>query len=498
MRTVIRMFAAASISRSRVKTSSPAGIIPLVEKTSSPPLKTSALAKAWRRLRGRADRGPALDELPCIPLAADRVLTLTGPVMFRETLLSLIAQARERILIATLYLQDDDAGREVLSALYAAKAARPELEIAVFVDWHRAQRGLIGTTKSAGNATLYREMARRLGPGVPVYGVPVQTREMMGVMHLKGYILDDTVLYSGASLNDAYLYRNQRYRLDRYHVLQDRHLADSLAGLLLHVMRPSPAVHALDTEAAPRTASLRASIIKFRRLLAKTRYHLAEGTIRNGEVGITPLVGLGGRDNEVNAVLLKLIRRAQDHLVLFTPYFNLPGPLRRAIDVKIKEGCKITIVLGDKIANDFYIPPEEPFKTIGALPYLYEGNLRRFCKTHQAAIDQGLLNVHLWRHEHHSFHLKGLLVDDDYAFLTGNNINPRAWNMDLENGLLIHDPHKKLQDQHRAELERILAHTQRLDHYGSLETVETYPAPVQRLLRRLKRVRMDRLVNQVL
>jgi CDP-diacylglycerol--serine O-phosphatidyltransferase len=243
---------------------------------------------------------------------------------------------------------------------------------------------------------------------------------------------------------------------------------------------------------------LRAPIIRFRRVLAKTRYHMAEGTIRNGEVGITPLLGLGGRDNQVNAVLLKLIRRAADHLVLFTPYFNLPGPLRRAIGVKIKAGCKVTIVLGDKIANDFYIPPEEPFKTIGALPYLYEGNLRRFCKSHQGAIDQGLLNVQLWRHEHHTFHLKGLLVDEDYAFLTGNNINPRAWNLDLENGLLIHDPHKKLLDQHQAELERILAHTQRLDHYRSLETIETYPAPVQRLLKRLTRVRMDRLVNQVL
>lgn len=43
--------------------------------------------------------------------------------------------------------------------LYAAKAARPELEIAVFVDWYRAQRGLIGKAKPAGNAAMYREMA---------------------------------------------------------------------------------------------------------------------------------------------------------------------------------------------------------------------------------------------------------------------------------------------------------------------------------------------------
>jgi CDP-diacylglycerol--serine O-phosphatidyltransferase len=421
-----------------------------------------------------------------------------GPVMFRETLLGLIAQARERILIATLYLQDDDAGREVLSALYAAKAARPQLEIAVFVDWHRAQRGLIGKARSAGNAALYRDVARRRGPGVPVFGVPVQTREMLGVMHLKGFIFDDTVLYSGASINDVYLHRDQRYRLDRYHVLQDRHLADSMAGPLLRLIRPSPAVHALDAEAVPRTSSLRASIIRFRRMLAKTRYHMAEGGIRGGEVGVTPLLGLGGGDNELNAVLLQLVRRAQDRLVLFTPYFNLPGPLRRAVDAKIKQGCRVTIVLGDKIANDFYIAPEEAFKSIGALPYLYEGNLRRFCKTHHGAIDQGLLNVHRWRHEHHTFHVKGLLVDEDYALLTGHNINPRAWRMDLENGLLIHDPQKILRDRHQAELEAILAHTTRLDSHTSVETIDDYPAPVQRLLKRLGRTRMDRLLNQVL
>jgi CDP-diacylglycerol--serine O-phosphatidyltransferase len=469
-----------------------------MEKTSSPARRTSTLAKAWRSLRGRAEGKAELDGLPCIPLAADRVLSLTDPATFRETLLRLIAQAEQRILIATLYLQDDDAGREVLAALYAAKAARPALEIAVFVDWHRAQRGLIGKIKSAGNASLYRAMARSRGPGVPVYGVPVQTREMLGVMHLKGFIFDDTVLYSGASLNDVYLHRHQRYRLDRYHLFQDRHLADSLAGLLLRVVLPDPAVHALDAEAAPKTASLRAAIVAFRRTLAKTRYHMAEGNIRNGEVGVTPLFGIGGRGNELNAVLLQLIRRAQQRLVLFTPYFNLPGPVRKAVAAQIRKRCKVTIVLGDKAANDFYIPPDEPFKSIGALPYLYEGNLRRFCRTHQGAIDRGLLDVRLWRHEDHTFHLKGLLVDDDYALLTGHNINPRAWRLDLENALLIHDPHQQLLAQHQAELEGILAHTSRLDHYRSLETIQAYPAAVQRLLKRLGRTRMDRLLNRML
>ena len=474
------------------------GLVPAMERTAPSARNTSTLAKAWRSLRGSAGRRPVLDELPCIPLAADRVLTLTHPVMFRETLLRLIAAATERIFIATLYLQDDDAGREVLSALYAAKAARPALDIAVFVDWHRAQRGLIGEAAGAGNASLYRDMARRLGPGVPVFGVPVQTREMLGVMHLKGAVFDDTVLYTGASLNNVYLNRGQRYRLDQYHVFQDRQLADSLAAPLLRVVRTSPAVHALDSESVPRTASLRATIAQFRRVLAKARYQMAAGTIRTGEVGVTPLLGLGGRGNELNAVVLQLIRQAQDHLVLFTPYFNLPGPVRRAIDLKIKRRCRVTVIVGDKAANDFYIAPEEPFHSIGAVPYLYEGNLRRFCKTHQGAIDRGLLNVHLWRDGNHTFHVKGLLVDEDYALLTGNNINPRAWRLDLENGLLIRDPQRLLHPQRQAELEEILAHAQRLSHYASLETIDDYPLPVQRLLRRLGRTRMDRLLNQVL
>ncbi len=440
----------------------------------------------------------SLDNLPSIAVSAENFKVLESPGDYRETLLAMIAAARQRILIAALYLQDDDAGREILAALHAAKAARPELEIAVFVDWHRAQRGLIGKAKSAGNAAMYREMAQRFGSGVNVYGVPVQRREFMGVMHLKGFVVDDTVLYSGASLNDVYLHRHQRYRLDRYHLIHSRTLADSMAAVLDRTLQQNPAVHPLNTEITPKTSEIRPAIIRFRRDLAKVRYRFAAQQIRKGEIGVTPLFGLGLRDNELNRTIVELIRQTKDRLVLFTPYFNLPAPVRRALDARLRAGCHVTIVIGDKTANDFYIPPEEPFKTIGALPYLYEANLRRFCKAHQAFIAAGRLDIRLWRHDDNTFHLKGLLVDERYALLTGNNINPRAWRLDLENGLLINDPQQLLLDKHLAELDRVLAHTQRVNSYDDLESVESYPSPAQRLIKRLARVRADRLVNQVL
>ena len=469
-----------------------------MDSSLAPITRTSGFASAWRRWRTRASDRPALAGLPCIAVPAASISTLEDPVAFRQTLLTLISEARQRILIPTLYLQDDDGGREILDALYTVKAAQPQLEVAVFVDWHRAQRGLIGKARSAGNSALYKDMAKRLGPGVAVYGVPVQRREVMGVMHLKGLVIDDRVLYSGASLNDVYLQRHQRYRLDRYQLIDSAPLADSLAGLLTGVLRGNPAVLPLDSETVPKTPEIRNAIVRFRRVLTKARYHFSATPINAGEVGITPLIGLGARDNELNSVLVQLISRARSELLMFTPYFNLPGPIRRALDSRIKAGCRVTIVLGDKTANDFYIPPSEPFKAIGALPYLYEANLRRFCKTHQDAIAAGRLNVQLWRDGDNSFHLKGLLIDDDYALLTGNNLNPRAWRLDLENGLLIHDPQHLLLGQYRAELERIMAHSQRLNHHSALDAVDSYPLPVQRLIRRLARVRADRLVNQVL
>ena len=180
----------------------------------------NAPGRLARRLLPR--RRDAAGRLPAFSVPADAITALPDPAAFRRTLLQLIAQAERRIVIVALYLQDDDGGREVLDALYAARARHPALRITLYVDWHRARRGLIGQRQSEGNAGMYREYARRLGEGVEIRGVPVQNRELLGVLHLKGWVVDDAVLYTGASLNDVYLAKHGRYRLDRYHLLRHR------------------------------------------------------------------------------------------------------------------------------------------------------------------------------------------------------------------------------------------------------------------------------------
>jgi len=455
---------------------------------------------ARRMLPFPRKRKPGLlpDALPFFAVPADAIRVLPDPVAFRQALLRHIEQATRRIVIVTLYLQDDDAGREVLDALYAAKARAPDLRISVFVDWHRAQRGLIGKQKSEGNAGMYREYARRLGPGVDIYGVPVQTRELFGVLHLKGFVIDDTVLYSGASLNDVYLARHERYRLDRYHLLQHAGLADAMAGFVDTCFIGSDAVRRLNVTEVPSTKSLQPAIRDFRQTLQQASYQVPFPAFPEGAVAVTPLLGFGRGDNTLNEALLGLLRGTRERLIVLTPYFNLPRPVRVVLGQLLRRGCRIDILVGDKTANDFYIPPGEPFKTIGLLPYLYENNLRRFARAHRRQIESGQLNLHLWRDGDNSYHLKGLLIDDDVAVLTGNNLNPRAWSLDLENGLVLRDPSHLLQAKHDAEWAALRQHATRLADYHALESPRHYPPEVRKLLKRLKRTQLDRLLNRLL
>jgi CDP-diacylglycerol--serine O-phosphatidyltransferase len=432
-----------------------------------------------------------------IPLRPEDLEALLTPERFLEALHQGIAQARIRITLAALYLQDDTAGRDVLEALHQAKRLRPELDVRVVVDWHRARRGRIGEASSEGNAGFYREVAQRLGEGVPVFGVPIQTRELMGVFHLKGFIFDDTVLYSGASINDVYTARLGPYRLDRYHLIHSARLANTMDAFITDLLVTDPAVTRLDLPVTPIPFGRNAKIRRLRGALRKATY-LFPSPLEEPALAVTPLVGLGSRDNGLNRALVELVGSAQQSLVILTPYFNLPRVLRSSVRGLLQRGVEVRIVLGAKEANDFYIPSPEAFTTIGLLPYLYEANLRRFARAHQAAIDANLLHIHLWQDGANTFHAKGMFVDGHTSVLTGNNLNPRAWALDLENALVITDREEQLRARHSLELEHLLLHAPRLAHYKALQAVADYPLEVQPLMRSLKWVRADRLLNRVL
>jgi CDP-diacylglycerol--serine O-phosphatidyltransferase len=309
-----------------------------------------------------------------------------------------------------------------------------------------------------------------------IYGVPVQNRELFGVLHLKGFVIDDAVLYSGASLNDVYLQRHGRYRQDRYHLLRHRGLADAMAAFVQRCFVGSEAVRRLNVPDVPATRTLQAPIRDFRQALQQAHYEVPHDAPGPADVAVTPLLGFGRSDNALNDILLALLRSTRERVILLTPYFNLPRPVRIVLGQLLRRGCTIDIMVGDKTANDFYIPPGQPFKTIGLLPYLYENNLRRFARAHRQQMISGQLNLHLWHDGNNSYHLKGLFVD----------------------GLLLRDPARLLHAKHQAEWEALKRHATRLPDHLALESPRHYPAEVRKQLKRLNRTRLDRLVNRLL
>jgi CDP-diacylglycerol--serine O-phosphatidyltransferase len=428
----------------------------------------------------------------------------THPKEYKQQLLLLIKNARQRIFITALYLQDDEAGKEVLSALYQAKASFPELVVNIFVDFNRGQRGLIGEEASLGNRELYLKLADKYPQTINIYGVAVKRKEVFGVLHLKGMVFDNKVFYTGASINDIYLHQAERYRLDRYCTVNSAILADSFCCYLTDTFIESGLAPQLNLANLPDTLQQKKNLALLKQKLKTSRYLVklpsthSDSSMSSDNAFITPLVGFGRTKNQLNQTTRKLVQGANDNMVIFTPYFNLPHALARDVIRALKRGVKTTMVVGDKTANDFFIAADDDFSTIGIVPYIYEMLLRRFVKRYQNFIDKGLLNIYLWKDGDNSFHLKGLRVDERYHLITGSNLNPRAWALDLENALLLDDANQLFLAKTDEELQGILVNTIRVRHFTDIEAVEEYPEKPQKLLKKIRVTQIDRVLKRFL
>ncbi|AMA65145.1 CDP-diacylglycerol--serine O-phosphatidyltransferase [Candidatus Arsenophonus lipoptenae] len=423
--------------------------------------------------------------------------TLYQPESFRKALLDNIAKAKKYIYITTLYFESDDAGSDILNALYQAKIARPTLDIKIMVDWHRAQRCRIGGSKNSTNAEWYYQMAiSHPELNIAIFGIPVNTLEALGVFHVKGFIFDNNIIYTGASINNVYLKQNKRYRYDRYHILNNTQLAITMKSFIDQCLLSSPAIQLLNQVYYRSNTKIKRFIKKFRHNLKSSHYQF-KNNATNGELAVTPLIGLGKR-NELNKIILYLMHCTKNKMIICTPYFNLPTILIHIIIKLLRDGKQLEVIIGDKTANDFYIPPEEPFKIISTLPYLYEINLRRFIYRLQSFVDNQQLTIRLWKNGDNSYHLKGIWIDNNWQLITGNNLNSRAWGLDLENAILIHDPENVLFQQKNKELKCITNYTNIIHSYQEIDNIQHYPVKVKQLIRRLNRIYVDNLIRRII
>jgi len=129
---------------------------------------------------------------------------------------------------------------------------------------------------------------------------------------------------------------------------------------------------------------------------------------------------------------------------------------------------------------------------------LYEALLLNYVKRQQRFIDNGLLEIKLWKDGDNSFHVKCLVTDHRYHLITGSNLNPRAWSLDLENGLLMDDPKQLFMPNFMIEFDVMSKNAKTIKHFSEIDQINDYPEKPRNLLKRLKIVQIDRILKRLL
>lgn len=441
-----------------------------------------------------------LTQLPKITQKVEYFKILSSPKEFYNTLLNTIYKACYHIYLVILYLENDKGGKSIIDAILSVKKKRPNIKIRIIVDWYRAQRNRFGQSINCTNVHWYNNIIKKYSDiEIFIYGISVNISEVLGVFHLKGFIIDDKILYSGANINNEYLHIYNRYRYDRYHVIQNRYLSNIMLTYIEKKILSSKVTNKFGYKNITRKLNNTANNIRlFRKTLRNVCYDYYNNADVN-ELAITPLVGIG-KSSILNKTIYHLISAAKNKITLCTPYFNMPSFLMHNLIYLLRTGRTVEIIVGDKIANDFYHSHQiyKSFKFINIIPYLYEINLRSFLKKLQYYIYSKQLIVRLWKKGNNSYHIKGIWVDNEWQLITGSNLNPRSLRFDLENALLIHDPLHKLICQKNQELNTIRKHTELISHYKFIETISDYPFKIKSIIRGIHHIKLDLLIKYLL
>ncbi|ETK84701.1 hypothetical protein F441_10542 [Phytophthora nicotianae CJ01A1] len=154
------------------------------------------------------------------PLRSSDVALLATPTDFYQQLVHNIQHAETRISISSLYLGTGQLERDLVDALATRLKERPQLQVQIVLDYSRGQRG--GVTASS--VTMLAPLLKQFPNNVELFlfrvpqlsglkaKLPPPFNETLGVSHAKVYLVDDTLVLSGANLsNDYFTNRQDRY-----------------------------------------------------------------------------------------------------------------------------------------------------------------------------------------------------------------------------------------------------------------------------------------------
>ncbi|KAI1232528.1 CDP-diacylglycerol--glycerol-3-phosphate 3-phosphatidyltransferase, partial [Lamprotornis superbus] len=440
--------------------------------------------------------------VPEFGISSSHVKVLSSPAEFYELLKVQIKAAKQRVVMASLYLGTGLLEQELVYCLeetleksLQAKGS-PDLRVSILLDYTRGSRGrknsrtmlipLLQRFPEQVRVSLFHTPNLR---GLLRLLIPERFNETIGLQHIKVYLFDDNVILSGANLSDLYFTNRQ----DRYVLLQDSpeiadfftELVDAIGDVSLQLQQDDT-VQMMEGMVHPYQGDKVAYCeIANRRVMevinsARTRQELlhaktfhssqpgssllsqqgsqASGSLKpEPDTWIYPLIQMkpfGIQIDEMVTETLLTEAERDARIYLTTGYFNLT---QAYMDLILGTRAEYRILLASPEVNGFFGAKG----VAGAIPAAYVYIEHQFYSEVCYLQQQERVQLQEYSRAGWTFHAKGLwlyLAGSDLPCLTligSPNFGYRSVHRDLEAQVAIVTENKALQQQLHQEQEQL-------------------------------------------
>ncbi|CAM5155393.1 unnamed protein product [Eretmochelys imbricata] len=440
--------------------------------------------------------------VPEFAVSSSRIRVLSSPTEFYELMKEQIKAAKQRVVVASLYLGTGLLEQELVDCIEetlerSLQASGPsDFRVSILLDFTRGSRG------RKNSRTMLLPLLRRFPEQVRVSLfhtpnlrgllkclIPERFNETIGLQHIKVYLFDDNVILSGANLSDSYFTNRQ----DRYVFLQDSHeiadffteLVDAIGDVSLH-LQPDDTVQMMEGMVHPYQGDKTTYCeVANRRVMevinaARTRQELHTQTFhgrrsegdpllpqQNPDAGgdqktepdtwIYPLIQMKPFGIQIDEIVTEtLLTEAEQgaRIHLTTGYFNLT---QAYMDLVLSTRAEYQILLASPEVNGFFGAKG----VAGAIPAAYVYIEHQFYSEVCCLGQQDRVQLREYYRNGWTFHAKGLwlyLAGSSLPCLTligSPNFGYRSVHRDLEAQVAIVTENRDLQQQLHQEQEQL-------------------------------------------
>ncbi|XP_004536599.1 CDP-diacylglycerol--glycerol-3-phosphate 3-phosphatidyltransferase, mitochondrial [Ceratitis capitata] len=439
---------------------------------------------------------------PCFPLRGDQIQIIHEPNHFYETLVQRSSVARERIVLASLYLGTGHMENAFVQTLRRSLQQQSSLRVNVLLDFTRGTRGdvnsktmLLPLVRDFGEQmrlSLYHTPDLR---GLTKRLAPPRWNELLGLQHMKVYLFDDAVLISGANLSNDYFTNRQ----DRYILIEDKPLADFYAQFISRVQEFSLAVNKNAQEELHKDGKIlpyegvkeefimhaKQRITDFMQVTYVQQQKAVEEQ-KGADTWIFPLVEMGQigihHDSLVTRQLLSSsIERSR--LKLATGYFNLTQEYMDTLANNCLAQC--SILMAHPNANGF----QGASGPAGGIPAAYTLIAKKFYENLVHLKQSHRVNFFEYEKDGWTYHAKGLwyyLPGASYPNVTligSSNFGERSVNRDLETQVCLVTNNDGLTARLQAEADRLFSSSSTAENQITSRPVPRWVQAVVRVFR---------------